>query len=312
MDYPNKTVTKVIVLFFLCISVYLFFHNLFSEKKTQNQKGNQTLKIAVESSLEGTKGTYAIAIKNLKTGETYFNNEHESFETGSLYKLWIMATVYKQIEKDKLTEDKVLSENIANLNVQFKIDPDSAEQTKGVIAFTVGEALNQMITISHNYSALLLTKEIKLSTVAQFLAENKFNESSIGTDNSEPKSTASDILLFYEKLYKQSMIFSGEKNSNEFASPENARKMIALLKKQQLNDGLPVSLPDALEIAHKTGDIGWFKHDAGIVFMDDQSPKTSSGKRDYIIVVMSQSDFPAGAQERIAFISKAVYDYFTR
>ena len=79
--------------------------------------------------------------------------------------------------------------------------------------------------------------------------------------------------------------------------------MLDLLKKQKLNNKLPANLPEGVEIAHKTGEIGYFTHDAGIVY-------TSKG--DYIIVVLSQSDMPSAAEDRIASISKNVYDYFQK
>ncbi len=62
--------------------------------------------------------------------------------------------------------------------------------------------LNQMITISHNYAALLLTEKVKLSTVAKFLQTNGFKESNVGTNGEAPVTTPSDIALFLEKLYK--------------------------------------------------------------------------------------------------------------
>lgn len=249
-----------------------------------------SLKEVVDDASEGTKGTYGIAIKNLKNGQSYYVNEHRVFEASSLYKLWIMAVVYQQIQDGKLTEDQVLSEDAATLNQKFNIDPDFAEQTEGTITFAVRDALYQMITISHNYAALLLTEKIKLSSVATFLKENGFTESTVGTTGGSPTATPYDIALFFEKLYK-----------GELANQQYTDEMINLLKNQQLNDGLPKYLPDKSKVANKTGEIDLFKHDAGIVFTD---------KGDYIIVVMSESDSPPDAQERIALLSKAVFDYF--
>lgn len=259
-----------------------------------DKKDNEQKKISLESTvkgvLEGTKGTYAVAVKNLKTGEAYYLNEHKAFKAGSLYKLWIMAVVYQQIQAGVLKEDQVLSEDIAVLNAKFNIGKDQAEQTEGTVTFTVRDALNQMITISHNYAALILTEKIRLSSAAKFLNMEGFNESAVGTKGDYPTTTAYDITLFFEKLYK-----------GEFANEQYTNEMISLLKNQQLNDGIPKYLPDRLTVANKTGDIGQFKHDAGIIFSD---------KGDYILSVLSESDFPSAAQERIAGTSKAVCDYF--
>lgn len=249
-----------------------------------------SLEEAVNKPLEGTKGKYAVVVKNLKTSESYSRNKDDSFEPGSLYKLWVMAEVYDQIQKGDLKEDQVLSRGIATLNNDFGISPDVAEQTSGTITKSVSDALHQMITISHNYSALLLSQKIKLSSTKAFLQEHGFNQSRVGTDGDTPKTTASDIAIFYEKLYNE-----------QLANEENTRIMLDLLKKQQLDHKLPKYFPEGTEIAHKTGELGWFSHDGGIVYSD---------KGDYIIVVLSESESPAGAEDRIALVSKAVYDYF--
>ena len=247
------------------------------------------LQKVVAKALEGTKGDYGIVIKNMKTGESYYSNPDKVFEPGSLYKLWVMATVYDKIAKGEIKEDEILSQDIAVLNEKFGIPEDAAEFTEGTITLSVRTALNQMIVISHNYAALLLTERVKNSQLQEYLQNNGIKNSHIGNP---PKTTPYDIALFLEKMYKGELINS-----------EYSQKMIDLLKKQQLNNGIPKYLPDHKKVANKTGEIGWFKHDAGIVFTD---------QGDYIIVIMSRSNSPLGAQERIALVSKAVYDYFTK
>ncbi len=251
---------------------------------------DSALSQVVQKSLEGTRGTYAVAIKNLKNGETYLYNEHRVFEAGSLYKLWVMNTVMEKINQGVLKEDDVLEEDVQILNSEFSIDPELAEQTEGTVSFTVNDALKQMITISHNYAALILTAKIRLSTVAKFLADNNFKESQVGTNGEAPVTTALDIMRYLEKLYL-----------GQLSDKESTDKMLNLLKMQQLNDKIPKYLPVDTMVAHKTGEIGQFSHDVGIVY---------SSKGDYIIVILSESDYPPGAEERIAQVSQAVYQYF--
>lgn len=258
-----------LIIFLLAIILLIFF--IFRAKQPSNfQKPN--LKDIVATALAGSTGTYGVVVENLKTGEGYNLNEHQVFEAGSLYKIWLMAEVFQQIEDGKLTEDQVLSEDVATLHQKFNISSDSAELKEGTVTLTVKDALNQMITISHNYAALLLAEKVKLS-----LAQ-------------PATTTPSDIALFFEKLYK-----------GELVSQDSSQKMIDLLKRQTLNDKLPKNLPKDVPIAHKTAEIGYFSHDGGIVF---------TPKGDYIIVILSESDYPPGAEERIAQISKGVYDYF--
>lgn len=258
-------------------------------KKVTNK--NEELTTIVDEELQGAQGTYAVVIENEKTGESYKKNEHLVYDAASLYKLWIMAAVYQQIEQGKLKENDSLHADISKLNKKFHIATEAAEFNEGEIDFTVGSALQQMITISHNYAALSLVEKIKLSTVKSFLAKEGFTESTLGSDNSGPTTTASDIALFYKKL-----------SHGELANPEHTQQMLTLLKKQRLNTKLPKYLPQGVIIAHKTGELGMMTHDAGIVYVPDG---------DYRIVVLSKSSYPPGAKERIGQLSKSVYEYMT-
>ena len=247
------------------------------------------LKKVVEEQLKDAKGKYAVVVKDLKTGESFYLLEHEAFETASLYKIWVMAAVYEKIAKGEIKKNEVLTDDVTKLNETFHISTESAELTGGTVSFSVEEALNRMITISHNYAALLLSKKIRLAYVTDYLKNHNLSESFVGEP---PKSTANDIALFFEKLYRGG---SGDQKTNQ--------EMINLLKQQKLQNKLPKYLPKETVIAHKTGELGLFTHDAGIVF---------GKKTDYLITILSESNSPVGAEERIAKISRAAYDYFER
>lgn len=251
-----------------------------------------SLQQAVADALQGTKGTYGVVIMHLATKENYKKDQDKTFEAASLYKLWIMATVYTQIENGQLKEDDVLTQNISVLNQKFRIASGDAELTRGTISLTVEEALEKMITVSDNYAAMLLTEEIRLSQVALFLKKHEFTQSSVGTDGSTPTTTPLDTALFFEKLY-----------NGELADKTNTEKMITLLKNQRLNNKLPKYLKKGTIIAHKTGELGMFTHDAGIVY---------TPKGNYIIAVLSESDIPKAAEDRIANISLNVFNYFNK
>lgn len=260
-----------------------------SPTPTQSFFNSQALEEIVQNSLEGTKGNYAVYIKKLKNNETYALNANKEFAPGSLYKLWVMATVYQQISQNKLTENQILTQKIEVLNKKFQISSESAELTKGNITQSVKDALFKMITISDNYSALLLSEKIRLTTISNFLKDFGFNNSLVSTNGQGPSTTAMDIGLFFEKLH------NGELNT-----PENTSKMLSILKSQRLNQKIPKYLPKNIQIAHKTGELDTYTHDAGIVYAPNG---------EYILVVLTDSQNPAQAQERISEISKNVYKY---
>lgn len=248
----------------------------------------KSLDEVVKKSLSETHGTYGIVIKNLRTNETYLQNEKRVYEPASLYKLWVLGAAYSLIKDGILSENEVLTRDAKELNKIFEIDENEAEIKGGAITMTVSDAIEQMITISHNYAALLLVARIKNSTISNFMANEQFKNSRLGEP---PQTTPSDIASFFEKLYNGAMVDS-----------EYSKKMIEILTHQKLNDRIPKYLPRDVEVAHKTGEINGFKHDAGIIW----------GREPILFVVLSESDNAAGAAEQIAQLSRNVYDYFQK
>ena len=267
---------------------------------TPNKQEEGPLGDVVKGALLGTKGSYGIVILNLKTGESYFQHETNIYEAASLYKLWVMATAFEQIKNGQLREADVLSQDLDVLRKKFKIDAPLKEITdeekkdeENKISFSVRDALMQMITISDNNAALLLTEKVRLANIAKFLEKQGFFNSRLGIGNKQPSTTPIEIALFLKRLYEGRIVDS-----------PSSKKMLDLLRWQKLNTKIPKYLPENLFIAHKTGELDEFNHDAGIVFAPNG---------DYIIVVMSKSDIASRylAEERIAILSGEVYKYFS-
>ncbi len=247
------------------------------------------LSSTVQDSLRGTDGEYGILIKNLKTGEVYMQDENKSFVSASLYKLWLMGTAYTQFETGKLKPTDYIARDAGKLNTMFSIASDSAERTSGSVAMDASDAIYNAITVSDNYSALLLTSRVTIKELSKFQQITGMIHS---TTEVTPHTTPTDIGLFYEKLYNKTLVNS-----------EASTKMLETLKQQKINDRIPKYLPPYIQVAHKTGELDGYKHDAGIVY-------TPQG--DYIFVAMTNSNNPALAAERIAILSQRVYAYFTK
>lgn len=258
----------------------------FVEKNLKTDKKSEELEKIIQKELQDAEGTYAVTIKNLKTHEYYYYNEEKLFDTASLYKLWVMATIYNEIEKGNLSLDKEIGFDAQTINERLDIASESAEITEGFVGNTVEGALERMITISDNYSAHILYLTTGWGKVGNFLEKYGFKNSS--TDKLQ--TTAFDIMSFYEKLY-----------DGEIVSKSASDEMIEILKRQQLNDRIPKYLPENVETAHKTGELGAVKHDAGIVY---------SPKGDYIIVLLSETNNQTTASEIEAKISEKVWKYF--
>lgn len=293
----NSSGKKVILIFPILLLIIIVFFSLskvkdivspissfISEKEVQKSP----IKEAIDKVIKDEKGTYSFYVKNLKTGEEVGVDEHKVYDTASLYKLWVAAELEDKIQSGQISKDDQVKEDVAKLNAQFNIASEQAELTDGEIDTTVSAALEQMIVVSDNYSALVLSKLIGLSNVTSFLSNYGFSESNLNP----PRSTAYDIGQFYQLLYNSRII-------NTSASDE----IMELLKDQKLNDRIPKYLPENVEIAHKTGELDGVKHDAGIIF---------APFGDYILVAMSETRDPQHAAEVIARVSSEVYKYFEK
>lgn len=257
-----------------------------------SRQNNQNLEQIMQNILKDDRNQYGIVIDNLNTGERYYFNQDKIFDTASLYKLWIMAVTYQKIENGNLSKTAILSDTVENLNEKFNISSESAELTEGEVSWPVQNALEQMIAISDNYSAYLLTEKIGLSSVSEFLEKYGFSESKVGTLENNPTTSAHDIAGFLKQLY-----------NGQLANLENTAEMIGLLKQQRIDTKLSNELSQTTIIAHKTGELNGFSHDAGIIY---------APKGNYIIVILSKTNSQLTADRNIAEISKEVYNYFTK
>lgn len=244
---------------------------------------------AIETITDNSGIKFGIYIKDLKSGKSYKLNEEEVFEAASLYKLWVMSMVFDKISKGDLKEGDSIQADIKDLNEKFKINEGEAELKEGNLQYTIKSALEQMITISHNYAAFMLLGKVSNSEINLYIK-------SLGLKNSQmsfpPKTAPGDIGIFYEKLY-----------TGEIVSSEYSKQMLEVLKRQKINDRIPKYLPEEVVVAHKTGELPGIRNDAGIVF---------SPKGDYIIVILTEGKNVEELSEKIAQISKVVYEYFNR
>ncbi|MGB3367727.1 MAG: serine hydrolase, partial [Acidaminobacteraceae bacterium] len=101
---------------------------------------------------------------------------------------------------------------------------------------------------------------------------------------------AKDLATMMYKIY-----------SYDCLGEEYDKKMIALFKKSKTNSKIPKRLPKTLEIAHKTGSLPLYEHDAGIVYSDS---------RDFIFAAMSNElKSNRDGQLVISTIAKITYEH---
>jgi len=230
-------------------------------------------------------GNYGVYIKDLKRGTTYKVNANQPFATASIYKLAVMYKTYDAINRGELKKYDVLTENESTLDQILM--PEADINTNGTVSYKVADALRAMITVSDNYSALILANKLGWKNIDDFLHQQKIE----GFDlvyHQQPTATAESIANLMERIFRNTAVNS-----------QSSQEMKDLLLAQQINDRIPKYLPEGVKVAHKTGELDYFRHDAGIVYGKNST---------YIFVFLSETSAPQDAVENIASLSKKMYD----
>src|SRR5262249_45209220 len=118
---------------------------------------------------------------------------------------------------------------------------------------TVAEALERMVTVSDNASAILLADRVGGVQVNADLANLGLKATHYGADRLT--TSASDMTALLELMAR-----------GQAVSPAASADMVHLMLRQRVNDRLPKLLPDEAQVAHKTGNLDGIVNDVGIIY----------------------------------------------
>lgn len=265
---------------FLTLFILLF---IFSCNQTKHY---DSLEERIVGLLDSEKGEFAVAYKNLSTGETILINENEEFHAASTMKTPVMIEAFKKNNEGLISlDDSILIKNEFKSIVDgsiFKLssfdDSDKKSYEKIGSYLTLKELIYDMITISSNFATNLVidyigTKEI--NNTMRSLGANNINvlrgveDIKAFNNGMNNTTTAHDLLKIYENLAEGNVI-----------SSDISDEMINILKNQKYDDIIPKYLPKSVEVAHKDGWISGVRHDSGIIFLENN--------KKYVLVLLSK------------------------
>jgi beta-lactamase class A len=253
------------------------------------------------------KGDVAVAVKRLKTGETFFHQGDKVMPTASLIKFPVMIEVYQQAQEGKVKlsdtvtlrkEDKVQGSGI--LTTHFS---DGA-------TFALVDAVRLMIAYSDNTATNLVLDRIGIPATAKRMEalgypETKIHSKVFRRDTSAfpersklyglGSTTAKDMVSLFEKLH-----------AGKLVSPEASKAMLAHLGFCDDRDKVPRFLPAGTKVWHKTGSVSDARTDAGII-------ETPSGPVIVVVLTANNADKSWVADNAgnllCAKLAKEVYDW---
>lgn len=252
----------------------------------------------IQKNLFGQKGSFAIFIEDLESGEKYTYHESEIFPAASLYKLILVTAVLKEVEVGQLKLEDTITGRKSHLIQVLGEEDFGYEGVPEYITYSIEEALQRIGRISDNFAAIMLAEKLRELRAGRVDGDKllikmtgDLDMPNTNFDNDPVTTTASDIATYFRKLYQGEVVSKGV-----------SEKIIELLLLSKLNDRIPVFLPGEIKVVHKTGELSRVRHDGGIVYLEDNP---------YVIVMLSKDvEFEDETVETLANISKDVYDYF--
>lgn len=266
------------------------------------------LEQGIQAVLDAVPGDFAVAVREVGGAhETLLLNEHESFHAASTMKVPVMIELYRQAREESFRlDDSIRVKNAFRSSVgadRFSLTPeeDSCEALYDHIGETrsIRTLMREMIAASSNLATNLLLEAVGAEAVTQTLrrygAERIQVRRGVGDMRAyrrgwNNETSAHDLLVLFERIARGRAV-----------SEEASQEMIDLLKQQQYTDMIPARLPEAVEVAHKTGWISGVRHDAGIVYVP--------GGPTYVLVFLSKG-LGAGrtGKDACARVSRRVFD----
>lgn len=268
----------------------------------------RTLKSDIEKQLSAQKGIYAVAFKNLSTGDVLMINEHDVFHAASTMKTPVLIEVYRQAAEKKFSlSDSLVIENKFKSIVDesiYDLDPadDSEKELYKQIGEkrTISELVYDMIIVSSNLATNIIIELVDAKKVTQTMRHLGAKDIQVlrGVEDGKAfakglnnTTTAFDLLLIFEKMA-----------NGEIVNANASEAMIKILLDQRFNEIIPAGLPPGVKVAHKTGSITGVFHDSGIVFLPD-------GKK-YVLVLLSKNvEDEKLAIKSMAAVSTMIYNY---
>lgn len=192
---------------------------------------------------------FGIFVKHLDSGVSAEHNGQTSMVMASLYKPFVA------VEALKLVDDGLLSLS----------QPLLADGT------TLEECLEKTITVSDNPCGRALLRATNFASDYGLQKLRTLGYKHTDLRSYLPKTAPSDVAKLLESIYRGSGL-----------SADAQYVILSALLGQQIDDRLARGVPDSVRIAHKTGDLEGYAHDAGLVLGQESG--------DYILVVMSGPD----------------------
>jgi serine-type D-Ala-D-Ala carboxypeptidase (penicillin-binding protein 5/6) len=271
---------------------------------------SRSLASRLQPLIKAHRGDVAVAVKQLKTGETFYYRENVPMPTASLIKFPVLVEAYRQAEAKTIDLDRFVE-----LKTADKV-PGSGILTKHIspgAKIKLRDAIRLMIVYSDNTATNLVLDQIGIASVGKTmqklgLPHTKINAKVFRRDTSiDPaasrkfglgSTTAKETIQLYEMLYQNKLAGGNRKRCDEM------REHLYLCEDRMK---LARFLPPGTKFSHKGGAVTPVRTDGGVM-------ETPSGPIAVCVLTANNRDKrwidDNAAQRLCAAIGRAVYRHF--
>ncbi len=266
------------------LSVALLCSLAHAQSKSASNVELEQLKSQLQGIRQGFPGDMAVYMKNLKTGEEISLDADSVYETFSVIKIPIMATVLHQAEAGKFS----LNDRITLKAADQRLPSGVLYTMQPGLNPTIRDLITLMIIISDNPATDLLADKVGRANVTSYMHELGLKDTSIkfsdldwdrtwlGTlDPSYRNATGDKTIQFPFNKFSEAQVQSAFSqtiyNAGIYFGHSTARDVGRLLEMIQQNKLVSKPSSEFMLVAHKTGDGQPFiANDAGILFVRNQ------------------------------------------
>lgn len=229
-------------------------------------RGDDPLGARLAALVKAHKGHATLAVKNLKTGQSFVIDGDEPMPTASLIKFPVMIEAYRQAAEKRI-----------DLNAPIRLLDSDKVPGSGVLrehfsegaTFPLKDAVHLMIAFSDNTATNLVLEKIGITATADAMEKlgcpnTKIHSKVFRRDTSRfperskqfglGSTTANEMVRLLEAL-----------NRKELISAEASEAMTAHLRACDDRDKFSRFLPEGTRIAFKTGSVDDIRTAAGII-----------------------------------------------
>ena len=216
--------------------------------------------------IEAHKGKVGVAVKNLRTGESFTYHADDVMPTASLIKFPVMVETYRQAAEGKVDLDDLIT-----LKKEDQV-PGSGVLTYHFspgLKLPLRDAVHLMIVYSDNTATNLVLDQIGIGSTAETMEKMGYpntkihskvfkRETSVFPERSKEwglgSTSPNEMVRLCEELWDHKLV-----------SEEASEAMIGHMRQCDDKDKMPRFLPPGTKVAFKTGSLDAAKTEAGII-----------------------------------------------